>query len=217
MTVIIPFLFVFCSHSLLSLPGHCKLSTHLGEYLHSVASSFKFTLFSLSSLSITYLDSQQARIFYQSKSRIKEQYKQRVQLLLFSELNASNLLMANNKYAPTSSDIVLQNSQMEQTKLEEILVTTLTMLTKTSNHHPKSSTIRRGLIYVDNLHAVQVIRLSYFFVAKAQLSELHSVMHRSDRNYSPLNLNDALSFSSHFSVMLRNQWSLRERYARHYK
>lgn len=134
-----------------------------------------------------------------TKATITQKFRDRINYILKTQLNARNTIKAINTYAIpilTYSFGIINWSQSDLIKHQRIINTSMT---KQRKHHPRSCTQRltlpkieggRGIIHIKNLHNKQITTLRSFFHSRAPESTLHNAVVQADTKLTPLNLQD---------------------------
>ena len=176
-----------------------------------------------------YLGYQQTRQIHQRETKIEinQKFKQRLTMILNTNLNSRNTIKAINTFVVpilTYSFGIIRWSQSELQKLQR---TINTQMTKFRKHHPRSCIQRlttpkheggRGLIDIKNLHNKQITSLRKFFHDRAQISVFHKAVVKSDCNYTPLNLqNEQKQQNENITTLEQklNVWQAKSLHGRH--
>lgn len=177
-----------------------------------------------------YLGYQQARQIQQKdiKTKLKQEFKHRLNSLLKTQLNSRNTVKSINTYAIpilTYSFGIITWSKSDLKALQRTINTTMTKFRK---HHPRSCFQRltlprkeggRGLIDIVNLHNSQITNLRHYFFNKMEQSSLHKSIVHNDRKLTPLNLQDK-NLQKNEKLTENNtkraEWSVKPLHGRHY-
>lgn len=146
-----------------------------------------------------YLGIEQNKIIQQgtAKERIKQTFKNRIDLIARTYLNSHNLTKAISTFAIPVLTYSFGIIHWSQTDLENLQRLVRTTLTKHRKHHPKSCTERtilpralggKGLIDIKNMHNKQIHNLRQYFYIKAQSSQIHQAIVQADTDITPLKL-----------------------------
>lgn len=160
------------------------------------------------------------------KQQLKRKYKQRLTLILKSQLNSKNTFKAINTYAIPVLTYSFGIIKWSNTDLEELNRLNRTKLTQYRKLHPNSCTERitisrkeggRGLIDIQALHNTQIENLRKYFQNKT--GSLHQAITKADKQYTPLNLrqeNVEENMKTTTTEQKKENWSGKALHGNHY-
>lgn len=131
------------------------------------------------------------------KTRLKQEYAQRVQAICKTKLNSRNLFKAINTFAIPVLTYSFGIIPWNDTEMEEIQRRTRTILTQYRYHHPKSAIERitiprkqggRGMLDIATICDTQVLSMRKYFYGKRTPNSLINAIVDADDALTPLNL-----------------------------
>ncbi|KAL0840474.1 hypothetical protein ABMA28_015720 [Loxostege sticticalis] len=176
-----------------------------------------------------YLGYNQAKQIQYKDTKIKlvQQFKHRLNSLMKSQLYSRNLTKAINTFAVpilTYSFGIINWTKTDLKNIQRIINTTLT---KHRKHHPRACIQRqtlprneggRGIIDIQNLHNKQISTLRSYFHTKATTSILHQAIVQADTKFTPLNLQDTSTQINETQVTTQTkiqEWARKSLHGRH--
>jgi hypothetical protein len=165
--------------------------------------------------------------YKETKAKLVQQFRQRLNSIMKSQLYSKNLIKAINTYAIPILTYSFGIINWKKTDLKNIQRMINTTMTKHRKHHPRAcvqrQTLQRheggsGLIDVYNLQNKQIQTLRAYFLHKSQSSILHRAIVNSDNKLSPLNLSNVTVQTTENQIDTNtkiNEWARQSLHGRH--
>ncbi|KAL1448095.1 hypothetical protein WDU94_012293 [Cyamophila willieti] len=137
------------------------------------------------------------------KNEFKETYSMRLEKVLKTKLNSTNLIKAINSWAIASLSYTYGILKWSQTDLETLDRLTRTTMTKHRVHHPRACVERlyvprrnggRGLLNIQKLHNAQVIKMKNYF--NNSDNPMHEILKNNNFDYLALKQDHEERFSN---------------------
>ncbi|KAL1446158.1 hypothetical protein WDU94_008911 [Cyamophila willieti] len=137
------------------------------------------------------------------KNEFKETYSMRLEKVLKTKLNSTNLIKAINSWAIASLSYTYGILKWSQTDLETLDRLTRTTMTKHRVHHPRACVERlyvprrnggRGLLNIQKLHNAQVIKMKNYF--NNSDNPMHEILRNNNFDYLALKQDHEERFSN---------------------